>query len=309
MSHVVWVSLAVIVTALLVVDAQAQDRPGAEALRKLFERKVEVKRDVAYVRRKDGPVLMDLFLPRDRPAGTKSPVVIWVHGGGWKAGSKEPCPAALFALDGYVVASINYRLIPEHRFPAQIDDCRAAVRFLREHAGEHGIDPERIGVWGASAGGHLAALMGVMDDDENKDDNQPSSRVQAVCDWFGPSNLLTIRGHYGQNDPTDSWRDNDQALDAQLLGGKPDQRKEKAMQASPVNFVSEDDPPFLIMHGAKDRLVPLEQSRELTDKLKAAGVDVTLIVFENAGHGDGEFTAPATLRTVKAFFDKHLAPR
>lgn len=258
-------------------------------------------RDVPYVSGGHERQRLDLFLPPED--GAAHPLVVWIHGGGWEGGNKDRCPAKPLVAKGYAVASLNYRLSQHATYPAQIEDCKAAIRWLRAHAAEHGIDKERVGVWGASAGGHLVALLGttghVRDFDVGENLDQ-SSRVQCVIDWFGPADFL----HYG--DPP--WRglDYPKGVVAKLLGGTVSADPERARRASPVYFVQADAAPFLIMQGDRDNLVPLQQSELLHAALTKAGVESTLQVYPGAGHGGGPFGSPEALRLMGDFLNKHL---
>jgi len=255
---------------------------------------VKVLRDVEYVPGGHERQRLDLFLPEN---GTNLPLIVWVHGGGWEKGSKENCPAIGATRSGYAVASINYRLSQHAPFPAQIEDCKSAIRWLRANAVKYNFNPDRIGVWGASAGGHLVALLGTAGDVKDFDRGENlkfSSRVQAVCDWFGPANMVPWIGEDGAAANTV----------VKLFGGKA--TREKAAQASPVTYVTKDDAPFLIMHGDKDPLVPFRQSEELAAALKQAGVEVVLVKLEGAGHGGANFTTPENLGLILKFFDRHL---
>jgi len=205
--------------------------------------------DVQYGKAGDTPLLLDIVEPGIRTSDKPLPLVVWIHGGGWRGGDKSNNPADWMADKGYVVASIDYRLSDAATFPAQIYDCKAAIRFLRANAKRYGIDSKRIGVWGGSAGGHLVALLGTSGGVKELEGNcgSPgySSRVQAVCDFFGPADL-TVIGSVTRLAPNPV---------AQLLGGPVAEKRELAKQASPVTYVSKDDPPFLIVHGDKDQLV------------------------------------------------------
>jgi acetyl esterase/lipase len=258
-----------------------------------------VQKDLEYARRGDRSLLLDLYRPRE--GKERLPVVMWVHGGGWNKGSKDRCPAVWLTEHGYAVASINYRLTDEAQWPAQIDDCRTAVRWLRTHADEYRLDGNRIAAWGGSAGGHLVALLGTLDPPGNE---TVSSRVQAVCDWYGPSDLLTMPPNVLTPGKTEADLANSNG--AKLLGGVVRDRPELARQASALYQVSADDPPFLIMHGDKDGAVPLEQSQRLHEMLKAAGVTSTLQVLEGAGHGGKEFHTPEIRQVILEFFNRHL---
>jgi acetyl esterase/lipase len=256
---------------------------------------VKAHRDLEYVKNGHERQKLDLYLPEK--ADGPLPVVVWVHGGGWRGGSKERCPAIPFASKGFAVASVNYRLSQHATYPAQIEDCKAALRWLRANATTYRLIPDRIGVWGASAGGHLVALLGTAGDVKELDRGEhldQSSRVQAVCNWFGPADFSRMGGPSPDSPVT------------RLFGGTVAERKDLATQASPVTHASKDDPPFLIMHGDQDKLVPLAQSERLAEVLKKAGVDVTLRTLKGAGHGGGDFNSPETLKVIEDFFGAHL---
>jgi arylsulfatase A-like enzyme/dienelactone hydrolase len=260
-----------------------------------------VLRDLEYVPDGHERQRLDLYVPAN---ATNLPLIVWVHGGAWLGGSKERPPALPFLKDGYAVASINYRLSQHATFPAQLEDCKAAIRWLRANAGKYGIDPDRIGVWGSSAGGHLVALLGCTGDvvDFDKGGNlDVSSRVQAVCDFFGPSDFLQM-----SKMPSDIDHDAPDSPEAKLIGGAVHENKDKAAQANPITYVSRDDPPFLILHGDQDRTVPINQSELLHDALRKAGVDSTFHVVKGAGHG---FGGPEIQEMVRSFFAKHLKGR
>jgi acetyl esterase/lipase len=210
-----------------------------------------------------------------------------------------------------VVASVEYRFSQKAIFPAQIDDCLAAIRFLRKHAAKYGIDRARVGVGGASAGGHLSALVGTAGGTGSflpvggHDDFRDG--VQAVCDIFGPTDFWTVI-QQAQDDPNVrnifSWNDGDPY--SLLIGGGLGEDKERCTAVSPVTYVSEKSPPFLILHGDHDTLVPYAQSVELAEKLKAAGRDVVLQRLPGAGHGGPAFSLPAVRELTDRFFDRHL---
>ncbi len=258
-----------------------------------------VEKNLEYGRAGDTPLLLDLYRPKN--AAARLPVVMWVHGGGWKNGSKDRCPATWLVEHGYAVASINYRLTDVARWPAQIDDCRAAVRWLRSHADKYGLDGGHIAAWGGSAGGHLVALLGTLDAPKQE---TVSSRVQAVCDWYGPTDLLTMPPNVVS--AKRSAEEVAKSNGAKLLGVTVRDRPGLAKQASAFYQVSKDDPPFLIMHGDKDPGVPLEQSQRLHDKLTAAGGSSVLHVVEGAGHGGKQFQTEEVRQVILSFFEKHL---
>ncbi|AFZ29890.1 Carboxylesterase type B [Gloeocapsa sp. PCC 7428] len=263
--------------------------------------------DIEFTNSKERALKMDILHPKI--SAKSMPVLVWIHGGAWREGSRKQGLKHFvsFARQGFFCASIEYRLSHEAIFPAQIEDCKCAIRFLRAHAQEFHIDPQRIGVWGVSAGGHLAALLGTTHQIQEFEGNggwaNYSSCVQAVCDWFGPTDFLRINDFPRNIDfaPADS-------PEAALIGGIVVENQEKAAKANPITFVSKDAPPFLIMHGDNDLLVPLNQSQLLFDALKKAEVEVTLEVVKNGGHGNKkEFSSRAITKKMEKFFKKHLA--
>lgn len=228
------------------------------------------------------------------------PVIVFVHGGWWRRGDRGSGIPSLIPLaeKGFFCASVEYRLTDEAQWPAQIEDCKCAVRYLRAHADQWGIDPERIGAWGRSAGGHLVAMLGSTANAVELEGVggwvEQSSAVQAVCDWFGMSDLTRL-GH----DDLDSHS-------ARLVGGPVKDNVAVAESASPLTYVSPASAPHLIMHGTEDAQVPLSQSELLHDALQKAGVESTLRIFEGLGHQDlGE----EAIAEVHAFFDRHLRGR
>jgi acetyl esterase/lipase len=256
---------------------------------------VQVLRDLEYVQGGHERNRLDLCLPEK--AARPLPVILFVHGGGWQRGDKTNTPARRFATKGYAVAAINYRFSQHAIFPAQIQDCKAAVRWLRANAKKYGLDRDHIGAWGGSAGGHLVALLGTtagVKEFEGPGGNaDQSSRVQAVVDWFGPTDFLTV----GAKDTR-----------TKLLGGDPQTNPEKARKASPMTYVSKDAAPFLIMHGDQDNTVPIAQSETFADALKQAGADVTFVVVKGGKHGGALFTNAESMKLIEDFFDKHLKP-
>ncbi len=286
--------LTIALVILMVVPANAQNKKQTP---KLAPNTKTIK-DIEYSKPNGKPQLLDLYLPKkgDGPF----PVVMWVHGGGWKNGSKKNCPATWLTNHGFAVASINYRLIPT-QWPAQIEDCRAAVRWLRFDADNHNLDPNHIGAWGGSAGGHLVALMGTL---PLPDVETTTSRVQAVCDWYGPTDLLTMPPNVVSEKRTKEQVA--QSNGAKLLGAPVWTIPEKAMEASAFHQVSKEDAPFLIMHGEKDPAVPIVQSEMLHARLKMTGVESTLHIVKGAGHGGKEYRTPAVQKMILEFFEKHL---
>jgi len=268
--------------------------------------------DVAYASVSTAERL-DVHLP---PIGAGPfPVVVWIHGGGWDRGDRGlsaagPQQGLLGA--GYAVVSVDYRLSAEAVFPAQIDDIKAAIRFVRAHTADFNLDTTRIGVWGDSAGGQLAALAGTSGDIAAFDDValgniDRSSRVQAVVDWYGPSSFSTMDEQFA----TDGCAKRVAPLssvESRLLGASVATRGDLAAAASPVTYVSTDDPPFFIEHGKADCMVPWQQSDELATQLRSSigEAHVSLTLLDNAGHGGAAFTAKPNVALVVAFFDAHL---
>lgn len=262
--------------------------------------------DIEYAKPDNTPLRLDLYLPKEIKGSV--PVIVAIHGGGWTGGDKRGAAVIGLVRHGYAIASINYRFSQQAIFPAQIEDCKAAVRWVRAHAAEYHIDPDKIGAWGDSAGGHLVALLATTADVKKLegDEGNPdvSSRVQAVCDWYGPTDLVTIASQEGPDAVLHP--DTPDSPVSKLLGGPAPENKEKAEAASPITYVSKEAAPILIMHGDKDPLVPLAQSEEFRDALKKAGAEVELYVVKGAGHGFPN--DPKLVKKVVGFFDEHLKP-
>ena len=230
-----------------------------------------VESDVTYCTVDGVALKMDVYYPFEEHG--RFAVAMYVHGGGWSSGDKAKGAGAadIPALQqaGFLVVSVNYRLAPEYEFPAMIEDVKCAVRSLRAHADLYNLDPNRIGVFGGSAGGHLVSMLGTTDESAGFDAGEYleySSRVQAVVDMFGPADL-TVDFEGGGDTVRRAFGDFDLAL------------------ASPVTYVTADDPPFLILHGEQDALVPIAQSEALLAALQAVGVSAELVPVANAGHG------------------------
>ena len=231
-----------------------------------------VWRNVTYCTMDGVPLTMDVYAPRDQTGPT--PVVVFVHGGAWVFGDNTSLftnPEAVALLDaGFTIAAINYRLAPAFKFPAMIEDVKCAVRSLRAHASEYGIDPDRLGAWGESGGGHLVSLLGTAEKSAGFDVGEYldySSEVTAVVDMFGPTDIMTL------------FPDALPRLRTAIFGDID------PIQASPMTYISPDDPPFLIIHGEDDGLVPIEQSEALAAALSATGVPVELVRVQHARHG------------------------
>jgi acetyl esterase/lipase len=263
--------------------------------------------NIEYARAGDTSLYLDLYVPS---GPGPHPVVVSVHGGSWTTGDRQQGLLNVVSqLDrGYAIANIDYRLAPGAIYPAQIHDCKAAVRWVRANSGAYNLDPGAIGVIGFSAGGHLSAILGTSYGVEELEGDlgNPgySSRVQAVVDYFGPSDLLKIEEQAPSCLPGDPNDPNEPP--SLLLGCTLPDCPDKAAAANPITYVTEDDPPFLLLHGTSDCLVPWQQSQILHNALRDAGVDSTFILVPFATHADPLFLVPPVQNEVNDFLDEHL---
>jgi acetyl esterase/lipase len=271
--------------------------------------------DVPYGEADGTALLLDVLTPDPRPDGLL-PAVVWIHGGGWESGNKRGGFSDTFgpmlARAGFVFVSINYRLSDQAIFPAQLHDVKAAVRWVRANADALGIDRERIGVCGHSAGGHLAALVGTTGDlpklEGESGSRGISSRVQAVAPLSPATDFLVIPEGWPHVEPRRATE--------KLVGGPLEERTELVRMANPIAHIRPEAPPFLIVHGADDGVVPVEQAIALADALVAAQCDVTIDVLPGADHWFASaargISTPDALHTIGqaaiAFFDVHLRP-
>jgi acetyl esterase/lipase len=265
---------------------------------------VRAHRDLVYVEGGHERQKLDLFLPAKSEGPV--PVILWVHGGGWQNGSKENCPPLRgdYLEKGYAVASLNYRLSQHAVFPAQIEDCKAAIRWLRAHADEYGLDSERFGAWGSSAGGHLVALLGTSGDVKAFDVGphlDQRSRVQAVCDYFGPTDFIALAKSRDASRPATFL-----SPESRLIGGFVIDHPDKVARADPITYVTADDPPFLIVHGDADPVVPYAQSELLFAAMKKTGLGVHFHTIRGAAHGGLGFSSGEVETMVADFFDDRL---
>ena len=295
------VPLILILSLVAATLVLAQRRGSAEAPK--VPEGVTVYHDVAYVTDGHERQKLDLYVP---DTGENLPLIIWVHGGAWRGGDKTHYVRMEYLKAGYAGASINYRLSQHAVFPAQIEDVKAAVRWLRANAETYRLDPNRFAAWGSSAGGHLVAMLGTTGDIEEfevGENLKVSSRIQAVVDYFGPTDFLQMDA---QSLPDGLVHDASDSPESQLVGGPIQEHKDRVARANPITYVSKDDSPFLIIHGDKDKLVPYQQSVLLKDALEEAGVPVTFYRVEGGGHG--WFRDPKVPELTKAFLEKHLKP-
>ena len=286
----------------------ASPAPSATPIQTGVSNASNVLRGVVYCTSGGVALTMDIYRPSHSSSGSVA-AVLYVHGGGWEHGDASLGGVnALIAHDlnerGILVAAVNYRLAPQNQWPAQIEDVKCAVRYLRANAQRYGINPSEIGAWGGSAGGHLVSMLGTAGPSAGFDTGQylqESSSVQAVVDMFGPADL-TAGG----------WGAYATSVVQQVFGVTPGQDNGVLAKASPVTYIQPNDPPFLIFHGVSDAVVPPSQSQELAARLQAAGDSAALVIVQNAGHGFAPTGGPISpsldqiANTTAEFFAQHL---
>jgi acetyl esterase/lipase len=261
---------------------------------------IQTDKNIEYGHASGQTLLLDIYRPRQ--IQRKLPAIVWLYGGAWKMGNKSFCPIAFMATQQVAIVSINYRLDRVAPFPAQIYDCKGAVRWLRAHADKYNLDPDHIGIFGASAGGHLAALLGTTAGDPKMEGEvggnlEFSNRVQCVCAFYPPTDLNRL-----VSDPRQRVNpDNDVA---RLIGGPVADNVAKANFASPIFYVNKNSAPFFLMHGGADKLVSTEQSEIFYAALKQAGVEAHLEIVPDKGHGI--IAPPNVAQKIYQFFDKYL---
>lgn len=295
-----------ILAALAAFGAAAPaPKPGA-----MVPTDVELIKDVAYSPDGNKAHKLDILRPKKLPA-EPMPVLVFIHGGGFQSGDKSAGYRYLmrFAQRGYFCATINYRFAQEKVFPAQLEDCKCAIRYLRAHAKRYNLDPDHIGVWGNSAGGNLVAMLGVTGGIKEFEGTggwqDTSSRVQAVVDYYGMTDFLAINDLVKQGKATARFmaRTGKDSI-SHLLGCPYWENPDLCRKASPTTYVSKDDPPFYIFHGDKDPLTPYSQGELLNERLRAAGVESDFYLVKGGKHG---WPPRADVDTrVDAFLDKHL---
>ena len=262
--------------------------------------KIKVEKNIVYGKGDDVDLQLDLAMPAEGKG--PFPAIICIHGGAWKEGNRQQLGpmTTLFAKRGFVAVTVSYRLAPEYRFPAQIEDCKAAARFLRANAEKFKLDPDHIGAVGFSAGGHLSCLMGAADEKAGLEgaggNPKQSSRVQAVVSFFGPTDFTTK-----------TWNKVvESAILVPFLGGTIEEKMELYRKCSPILYCTKDDPPFLFFHGTKDPLVGIDQSQKMVAKLKEVGVSARLVTMEGEGHGWGGEKLTKTMDETVRFFEEKL---
>ena len=279
---------------LILLDAKGQETKSKTAIR--------VENDIVFGKGGDTELKLDLAVPQDGDG--PFPAIVCIHHGGWIRGERQQMRGTLEALarSGFVAISPDYRLAPRHRFPAQIEDCKAAVRWLRAHAERYRVESSRIGAFGVSAGGHLACLLGVTTKEDGLEGDggnaEQSSAVQAVVCFFGPTDLTR---------PV--W--NKELREKQLepfLGGTADEKADVYRRASPITYAGKNSPPFLFVHGSADTIVPIQQSEDMVDKLRRAGASAQLLRVADEGHGLNR-DSPSTRKSIAnmmVFFEETL---
>jgi acetyl esterase/lipase len=275
--------------------ARDGDAPAAASAKTL--------RDMPYVTDGHARQKLDLYLP----AQAHAPLLVYIHGGAWRAGSKSQVPGIGLVSQGFALASVEYRFSQDAIFPAQIEDCKSAIRWLRAHATDYGYDPARVAAFGDSAGGHLTALLAttgnVRDFDKGENMDQ-SSAIRCGIDFYGPTDFP---GFQPPNAEPLVQRSGAGSALVQLFGGPLAEKMDLAKRASPVAWVTKSAAPLYILHGTKDPLVPVQQSTELAEKLKEAGVEVLIDVLDGAGHGGPQFVSGDKPQKMIDFLNRHLA--
>jgi acetyl esterase/lipase len=300
----------VLLAALVLALIPARRAHGQQSAAVLPPAGTTVHRDIQYVSNGHERQRLDLYVPADRAAPV--PIIVWIHGGGWTSRSKYDAETHPFRNplleNGFAVASINYRLSQHAAFPAQIQDAKAAVRWLRANAARYGLDPARISAVGWSAGGHLGALLGSsggIREFEVGDNLEKASAVRAVIAFYPAVDFLQMDQH---RLPGGRVHDDSTSEESRLIGGPIQERRELVKSANPVTYVTADDPPFFIIHGTRDLTVPYHQSQILTEALQTKGVPVTLRTIDGGGHGGPEFRTHALLREIIAFLSAQRVP-
>jgi acetyl esterase/lipase len=279
--------LLVFIFSFLCLYTSAQDRFAAENNIEAAEG-FKIIKNLFYAENQNQAQALDLFIPESRQS-EKLPIIVYIHGGGWQNGNKEMGLEVLrpFLKNGkYIGCSINYRLSGEAKWPAQIYDCKAALRWIKANANKYGIDKDKIGIWGTSAGGHLVAMLALTSESNEFNGEigkhlNETAAISCAVDGFGPSDLLAMDDRPGAFEHNSA-----NSPESKLIGGALQQNKDKALNASPVSWVSNKCEPMLIYHGTDDKLVIIEQSDKLYSLLKEAGTDdIYYIKINGAGHG------------------------
>jgi acetyl esterase/lipase len=265
----------------------------------------ETQTDIEYARVGNQVLKLDLYLPKV----VNPPLLIYVHGGAWRAGSKSDVPILKLLNHGFAIASVDYRLSTQALFPAQVHDIKAAIRFLRAKSELYHLNTKKLAIVGSSAGGHLAALVGVTKEHKELEgkvgeDLNQSSAVQCIISLYGASNLQTILSQSTEF----GLQMRVPALEL-LLGGQPDQKPELAKLASPVAQLDQNDPALLLIHGDADPQMPAAQSQEFEKAYKALRLPVEYLVMPESKHGGAEFYDNERTAIMAKFLRTHLVEK
>ncbi len=262
---------------------------------------VEFREAIEYGTGAEEKLQFDLARPKDTTAPTAG--ILFIHGGGWAHGNRGMHVAQVkeAAAQGFLAVTVSYRFAPKHLFPAQVEDCKCAVRYLRAHAAELNLDPQRLGALGYSAGAHLSMMLGTMDTQDGLEGEggwaDQSSKVQAVVAFVGPTNLDTV------------YPETSKKIVENFLGGPREEKGDVYRRASPVTYVDKSDAPMLLLQGTTDVLVPYDQAFQMAKALTEAGVPGRVELLLGLGHGWGNPEADRTNRAAMAFFAQYLAPK
>jgi acetyl esterase/lipase len=276
-------SVLILAVAATIALADATSQPASS---------ITVEHDVVYTTVDQTPLHLDIAIP---PGDGPFPTIVFLHGGGWKAGNYRDMRGFIGAVAamGYVGVTVQYRLVPAAHFPAQIEDCKTAVRWLRANAAKYHVRQDRMGAVGFSAGGHLACLLGVTDKSdglEGAGNLDQSSKVQAVVSVFGPTDFSTR-----------DWDPNlERDVIAPFLGGSFTDKPDVYKKASPISYVKKDAPPFLFFHGDSDTIVPVDQTRRLAEKLRSVGASAEAVILAGEHHG---FSGPNNEKSLKQMME------
>lgn len=288
-----WTSILVGALLVLAVVIWVAPRGGGDSA-------VIFERDIIYG--KGGGIDLRLNLARPKSGEGPFPAVLFLHGEGWRAGDRSDMDSLVqgMARLGYVGVTIQYRLVPQARFPAQVEDCKTAIRWMRAHATQYRIDHRKVGVVGFSAGGYLAAMLGVTGTpngiEGKAESDVQSSAVDAVVSFFGPTDFTT------RDWPADLERE----IIVPFLGGRLVDRPDVYQRASPINLVTKEAPPFLFFHGADDELVPIDQSIRLAAALQRVGVPARVVTFAHERHGFTDAANQVAMKQMLDFFGERF---
>lgn len=299
--------LALLLVTVLPLAAQEPADLTETYLKAAEKSGVQLLLNLPYADNSNPKQQVNLCLPKKRNTDKPLPVVAVIHGGGWIRGDRLGTSASLIQLartGNYAAVGVGYRLTGEAKWPAQIHDCKAAIRWIRGHAKEYNLDPDRIAVWGSSAGGHLSSLLGTSGDVKELEGNlgaftSLSSRVQCVVNLCGPEDFTKAL----MFDPRGKPVLDDEAVIG-LLGGNYEQKHAEAVAASPLTYVSKDDPPFLNIHGTADQRVAFAHAETIHAALRKTGVPTLLIPISGGGHGS--VGHPEAIKRGRIFLDQHL---